>query len=278
MRQRDSDDIIRVHYSESCDEEERLISRSGQVESFITLEFIKQAIENIKVDLDRKQLDIIEIGCATGFYSLQLAKSGHHVVATDLLEKHIAIVREKAQVDSIGSDMLETHIDNATDLSRYADESFDLVLCLGPLYHLFSSEEIESAIAEAIRICRSGGFVFFAYLTQDSIVLSYFLRHNKLSECYGKSLEADFHPVVDPIEIFRGFYIDEFEGLMDNFEDIEHLHSVATDGMSHQMREHVDNLDEEGFEIWKQYCLHTCERKDLQGYSNHMLWIGRKHR
>ena len=276
MKQRHPGNIIENHYSENCDENVRLATRSGQVESFVTLEYANRAIESICSELGKDCLDVIEIGCGTGFYSLHLAGQGHHVVASDLLEHHIETVRRKWENGIYGTGSLATHIENATDLSRYSDESFDIVLCLGPLYHLFSDEDVQSAITEAIRVCRQGGFVFFAYIPQDSIVLSYFLRHNKFSECYGKSLGDDFVPAVDPIEIFRGFYIDEFADLMSSFEDVEHLHTVATDGMTHQMREFVEALDDESFEIWKQYCLHTCERKDLQGFSNHMLWIGRK--
>ena len=80
---------------------------------------------------------------------------------------------------------------------------------------------------------------------------------------------------IEHVKYFKGRPILKFKGL-DRIEDVEHLHTVATDGMTHQMREFVEALDDESFEIWKQYCLHTCERKDLQGFSNHMLWIGRK--
>lgn len=30
------------------------------------------------------------------------------------------------------------------------------------------------------------------------------------------------------------------------------------------------------FEVWLRYHLSTCGRRELQGYSNHMLYIGRK--
>ena len=107
-------------------------------------------------------------------------------------------------------------------------------------------------------------------IMQDSVgAIAKALSHGLLMGARGNS-------GVITSQIFRGFYIDEFDDLMSSFEDVEHLHTVATDGMTHQMREFVEALDDEGFEIWKQYCLYTCERKDLQGFSNHMLWIGRK--
>ena len=70
--------------------------------------------------------------------------------------------------------------------------------------------------------------------------------------------------------------IDEFNKIMEAFGNLTHLHTVATDGLSRQLREHVGALSDEDFELWKQYCLLTCEKPELQGFSNHILWIGRK--
>lgn len=36
------------------------------------------------------------------------------------------------------------------------------------------------------------------------------------------------------------------------------------------------NFYDEEFEIWIKYYLPTCERIELQGYSNHMLYICKK--
>ena len=268
-------DVLSRHYSQDCDESTRLNTRDGQVERFITMEYVHRAVSECCRATGNDFLDIIEIGSGSGVYAIELASDGHRVVASDLLEKHVAQIKDKTKALGLTGRLLAS-VDDVRDLSRYEDQSFDIVLCLGPLYHLFTDDDIVKAIVESIRICRVGGFVFFAYLPQDSIVLSYFLRKNKFSEYFGDSFDENFTPSVKLEEIFRGFYIDEFNDLMGRFNKIEHRHSVSADGMSHQMREHVVALDEEGFEIWKQYCLFTCERKDLQGFCNHMLWIGQR--
>ena len=41
-------------------------------------------------------------------------------------------------------------------------------------------------------------------------------------------------------------------------------------------RDKIDALDDEMFSAWLKYHFSTCERKDLIGYSNHVLYIGRK--
>jgi hypothetical protein len=76
-------------------------------------------------------------------------------------------------------------------------------------------------------------------------------------------------------EIFSAFYVDEFKNIVDT-KNVEGLNMVATDGMSHHLKEVIEELNDFEFNEWLNYHLSTCERKDLYGYSNHMLYICRK--
>ena len=38
----------------------------------------------------------------------------------------------------------------------------------------------------------------------------------------------------------------------------------------------ADELTDEEFAVWMKYHFSTCEREELQGYSNHLLYICRK--
>lgn len=58
--------------------------------------------------------------------------------------------------------------------------------------------------------------------------------------------------------------------------NVEHLHDLATNGIAPLMEEKINNLSKEEFDVWTRYQLSVCERKDLQGYSSHMLYICRK--
>ena len=74
--------------------------------------------------------------------------------------------------------------------------------------------------------------------------------------------------VIFPLAFVIAFDIDKF--------DVELLHNVATDGFTHHVKDKIDSLSKEEFDVWMRYHLSTCEREDLQGYSNHMLYICRK--
>lgn len=62
---------------------------------------------------------------------------------------------------------------------------------------------------------------------------------------------------------------------MSNYS-VEHIANVMSDGVSTILRDYVNDLNDEEFESWLNYHYSVCERKDLQGYSSHMLYIGRK--
>lgn len=54
----------------------------------------------------------------------------------------------------------------ATDLTRFADDSFDAVLLMGPLYHLLNEAERKQALAEVYRVAKPGGPVFAAFIAR----------------------------------------------------------------------------------------------------------------
>ena len=54
------------------------------------------------------------------------------------------------------------------------------------------------------------------------------------------------------------------------------ISNFAAEGLSSILREYVNKLSDEEFNVWLDYHYKTCERNDLQGYSNHMLYIGKK--
>ena len=79
---------------------------------------------------------ILEIGAATGRYSHALAQKGYCVDAVELIE-HIEIFKQNT---TPGETVTITQ-GNATDLSMFEDDICDITLLLGPMYHLFTTED-----------------------------------------------------------------------------------------------------------------------------------------
>ena len=254
--------IIIDHYEQYNEDERFTKDKAHSIEYLTTKKYIEK---NLKKG-DR----ILEVGAGTGAYSINYAKAGYKVDAIELSLKHLNILKSK-----ITHDMDINAIQgNALDLSMYEDNTFDITLVLGPLYHLFTQEEKEKAIEEAIRVTKKDGFIYIAYITSDSIFISYCLKNHHLLET-DRVCEENYKLKDIPEEIFSAFYVDEFNNLMSNY-GIEHITNVATDGLSYILKDYVNDLSDEEFKVWFDYHLKNCERKDLQGYSTHMIYIGKK--
>lgn len=113
---------------------------------------------------------ILDIGAGAGEYSLYFARKGYEVSALELADANIAAFKKKLTPE----DKIDLVQGNALDLSRYADESFDIVLLFGPLYHLKNDADKQKCISGAKRVCKDGGKIFFAFISNDFVFLTEF--------------------------------------------------------------------------------------------------------
>ena len=164
-----------TQFYSNYDEEGRLLSKHGSVEFLTTLRYIEKYLQ--------PGMRILEIGAATGRYSHALAQQRYEVDAVELIQHNIDIFRAKTRP----GETVTIRQGNAKDLSFIADETYDITLLLGPMYHLFTEEEKLQALAEAIRVTKKGGIIFTAYCMGDASILLYgFVRgeiHNLIDQC-----------------------------------------------------------------------------------------------
>lgn len=256
------DKILKTYYNQYEEENRFKKSNHNRLEFITTTKYIEKYL--------KKKDKILEVGAGPGAYSLYYAKRGYDVTAVELVEKNIEKLKQGIEKNM----NIKVHQGNAVDLSLFADETFDMTLVLGPMYHLFTREEQEKAIAEAVRVTKKGGLIYFAYITNDAVVLRALLMEHKLLE-YRKKHDKEFKLDNSPEEVFYLFLIKDFEEMMKHTNTIC-LHEVATDGIAQAMQMYIDHLSEAEFEEWIKYHLATCERKDLMGYSSHVLHICQK--
>lgn len=253
-------------YYSSYDEEGRLLSRHGQVEYRTTMRYIREALAGLDDPA------ICEIGAGTGRYSVTLAKEGYRVTAVELVEHNLELLRAKLD----GSEPIVTMQGNALDLSALKDNSFDLTMVLGPMYHLYTREDKLQALREAVRVTKPRGRILVAYCMNEPTVVQYVFGKNHLGKVMEQRLlTPDWHCVSEPKEIFEQVRTEDIASL--NAElPVRRLKLVATDGATNYMRELIDAMDDETFERWMDYHFATCERQDLIGASHHTLDVLKK--
>lgn len=253
-------------YYNNYDEEGRLGSRHGQVEYLTTMKYIRECIGKLS---DPK---IVEIGAGTGRYSVTLAKQGLRVTAVELIPHNLEILRSKLD----GTEPITTLQGNALDLSVLPDNSFDLTMLLGPMYHLYTREEKLNALSEAVRVTKPGGHILVAYCMNEPTVIQYVFGLNHLREVMDLNmLTSDWHCVSKPKDLFEMVRTEEIAAL-DAEMPVTRIKLVATDGATNYKREYIDAMDDKTFDKWMEYHFVICERQDLIGASHHTLDILQK--
>ena len=249
-------------YYNKFNEDKRLLSRHGQVEFFVAIQKIDEVIGN------RSGLDIIDIGAGTGRYSAYFAERGHNVVAVEPVRKNWSQIAPK-------NEKIKAVLGNALNL-KFADNSFDVALLFGPLYHLFSFEDKLKALSEAKRVLRPGGVVLVMYLMNEYAVLTYGFKEGKLDESIkaGK-LTKDYQVVSSEEDLYSYVRLEEINKLMMK-SGLRRVKIVGVDGATDYMRDCLNRLSNEDFDRYKQYQLMLSERRELLGASSHTMDILQK--
>lgn len=297
-------------YYSNYDEEGRLLSKHGQVEYITTMKYIHEYLDSCattKTDkasngetrdscrnvTNKADLHILEVGAGTGRYCVELAKEGYTVDAVELTEHNLQILQNKITqqenslfMQKMQSAALDKPIDNpgkltaiqgnALDLSMYADNTFDMTLVLGPLYHLYCDADRIQALSEAVRVTKPNGYILVAYCMNEAVMIQEaFVRGNLKSLLSKSMLSEDFHCLSNPEDLFAMMRLEEIYTLTKALP-VTRRKTIATDGATNYMRGMVDAMDEETFDYWVKYHLNICERLDLIGATNHSLDILQK--
>ena len=252
-------------YYSNYSEENRLLIQRGSVEYLTTMRFIERYIK----PGDR----VIEIGAGTGRYSHAIARQGFAVDAVELIPHNIEIFRQNTLPD----EKITITQGNAIDMSAFEDNTYDITLLLGPMYHLFTAEDKIQALGEALRVTKPGGIVFVAYCMVDPSILDYGFRQGHIHELIEKKMveTEGFKAFSNPWDLFELHRREDINELMRGF-DITRLNFVAADGYTNHMRETVDNMDKATFALYLKYHFTVCERPDMAGLTHHSLDIFRK--
>ena len=96
------------------------------------------------------------------------------------------------------------------------------------------------------------------------------------SESYRSMIDpVTFKAKTDPQTLFVMYRKEDIDSLMSEFQ-VKRLHFVGSDMTSYFMKEEIDTMEDELYEIYLKYHFSICERSDMVGISQHFLDIFRK--
>lgn len=239
-------------------------SKAARVEFLTTVRYIERYL--------KAGDKILDIGAGAGEYSFYFAKKGYEVQALELADNNIRTFQKKLEAQRKQQPELKLNLrqGNAMDLSAYEDDSFDIVLLFGPLYHLHEEADRQRCIAEAKRVCKPEGMIFFAFIENDMVIITEFCYDPEYFK--GDTYDHDTFKVEDFPFVF--FTVAQCRKMLKD-GGIRILHEVASDGVSEMLEDKINAMDEESYEQYLNYHFYCCEKPEMLGHSNHLLFAGR---
>ncbi|MBE6043573.1 class I SAM-dependent methyltransferase [Clostridium thermopalmarium] len=250
------------YYNKFC-EDKRLTRRYGQVEYITSMKYIHEYLG------ENKNAKILDVGAGTGRYSVQLANEGYDVTAIELVKHNLGVLKSKGST-------VKAMQGTALDLSRFSDNTFDMTLIFGPMYHLYTFEDKLKAMLEAKRVTKIGGVILVAYCMNEYSVLTYGFKENNIRKCIDDGrLTDDFHVISEPKDLYDYVRIEDINKL-NEAAGLQRIKIIAADGPANYMRPVLNAMDEDTFQLFLKYHFSTCERPELLGASAHTVDILRR--
>lgn len=281
MSAKQTPSLIEKYYNK-FNEDHRLTTRHGQVEFNTTMHFIKNFLPQTPCAKELRdhglkpvegntpvQRAVLDLGAGTGKYSLALCDLGCDVTAVELVKRNIEVLRSHHK-------KIKTWQADARDIHFLDDEKFDLTLVFGPLYHLHGDENKLKVLNEAKRVTKKGGIIMVAYVMNEYSVLTYCFQENRMAEIKNKGgITKDFHINTTDEDLYSYTRLEDAVRL-NKMCGLERITVFSPDGASDYMRETLNAMDDETFEIYKDYQIQIAERADLIGAGSHIVDVVRK--
>ena len=267
-------DELTAHYNK-FNEDKRLMRRHGQVEYITSMKYIHKYLEILQGENAKDTtLQILDIGAGTGRYAVELAKEGYDVTAVEYVKYNLGRLKQNADVaktecQEAGKEfLLRAYQGDARKLKRFAEDTFDLTLLFGPMYHLYSFEDKLQALMEAKRVTKPDGYILVAYLMNE-----YGVKEGNAIACIEDGrLDDNFHCHSTEKDLYDYVRLEDMKELRDA-AGLEHVQTISADGPADYMRRELNAMSEELFAKFIEYHLSTCERPELLGAGAHTVDI-----
>jgi SAM-dependent methyltransferase len=131
---------------------------------------------------------VLDVGGGAGAYAFWLADLGYQVRLIDASARLIELAATRNE--GTARPLAACSLGDARSL-REPDRSADVVLLLGPLYHLTRREERHAALAEAARVLRGGGILAAAGISRYASALDGLARELLLDPRFERIVAED---------------------------------------------------------------------------------------
>ena len=265
----DNHDKIKVFYENHYNEDERMMRQP--------LEFFR-CKEIISRYLSQSKMKIADIGGATGVFSYWLAGMNHDVHLLDYTPSHIEQAKEHGKRNNI---TLASYVCGDARQVPYHDNQFDLVLEMGPLYHLQNRDDRIRCLLEAKRILKDGAVVICEVISRYANIFEGFqwnlIDDERFLDILDENLATGKH-TPDGTSYFTTAYFHTQNEIISELEDagFVDISIIPVEGFGSILNAKEYFQNERKKELLLKYIRETENIPELLGVSNHLIAIGKK--
>lgn len=265
----DNRDIIDYYNRDAEREHARLVEH--QLEFDLTCRWLERYLP--------AEGSILEIGAATGRYTLELARRGYAITAVDLSPVQLEICRQQL-ADAGLEGQVRLVVADVRQLNTVLTGEFDAVLLMGPLYHLVHEADRKLALQQVFNFLKPGGVIFSAFISRLGILGDLMKNMPEWIEKTADVWEV-IHIGKDPDDYPRG----NFRGYFARLDEIAPLHeglgfeTLALVGVEPAISaddESYNRLEGTRRKLWLDLLDEISTEESIVGASRHMLYIGKK--
>jgi ubiquinone/menaquinone biosynthesis C-methylase UbiE len=224
---------------------------------------------------------ILDVGGAAGVYAFWLVELGYDVRLFDAVPRLVDVARKRNETAT--HRLTSCAVADARSLPE-PNDSADVVLMLGPLYHLVRATDRHAALREAARVLRPGGVLIAAGISRWASALDGLSRELFLDSDFGRIVDQDLldgqhRNPTERLDYFTTAYFhrpDELRGEVSSAGfDVEGLYGIEGPGwILPDITERWE--DPARREILLRVARALEAEPSVLGWSAHIMVVGRK--
>ena len=271
---REETDAIREHYNADPLKEWNRLKTEFPYEKYITTHMMDRYISK------QKHSQILDIGGGPGHYSIHYAREGHDVTLLDLSDENVRFAKKKARQYKTKITAMQG---NALDLSRFPDDSFDVVFLMGPLYHLMEEENRVRAIEEAKRVLKPGGYLFSSFILLYGGVVYGLREVPETITMEQDKLQVLFGATADDISVsFEAFTyafmtnVADARALLDGIAGLRTECVFGQESILSPYRNVLRAYPRKVQQAWYDYAIRFCDKEEYLTHTEHLMIVSVK--
>jgi SAM-dependent methyltransferase len=222
---------------------------------------------------------VLDVGGGPGRYAILLAKKGFDVTLFDISLKNVEFAEKKAEEEDV---RIQTICADALELDKNVEGKFDVVQCMGPLYHLLREEDRISCVRQCLALLKPGGVFLASFISSYAVLADVIAKYPQTVAQFKKyflnlgedmtNVESGENPGFTDAYFTYPLNIGPFFAKF----GLSEIAIAGVEGPAGLSEPAIRQLPDKTVDEWVDIAYNLSQDKLTWGTNQHFLYIGRK--